>query len=185
MDRMARLDQDELLRSAATDPAAFASVYRLFERRMLAYFMRASGRPELAADMAAETFTRALEAIGRFDPARGGAEQWLFGIARNVLASSCRTGRVDASARQRLGVPRLLVDDHAADTIARLATDEKVATVELAELPDEQRQAINARVIEEREYREIASELCCSEAVLRQRVSRGLKTLRTRLADRI
>jgi DNA-directed RNA polymerase specialized sigma24 family protein len=38
------------------------------------------------------------------------------------------------------------------------------------------------RVLRERDYPEIARDLQCSEAVVRQRVSRGLRGLRTRLA---
>ena len=56
------------------------------------------------------------------------------------------------------------------------------ATIALAGLPEEQRRAIHARVVHDREYAEIAGELRCSEAVVRQRVSRGLRTLRARLA---
>ena len=66
------------------------------------------------------------------------------------------------------------------ETITRLiASDE--ATLALAKLPSEQRQAIEARVIGERNYTDIARELRCSEAVVRKRVSRGLRALRTRL----
>jgi DNA-directed RNA polymerase specialized sigma24 family protein len=39
-------------------------------------------------------------------------------------------------------------------------------------------------VLDERAYGEIAAELACSEAVVRQRVSCGLWTLRERLAAR-
>jgi RNA polymerase sigma-70 factor (ECF subfamily) len=51
----------------------------------------------------------------------------------------------------------------------------------IASLPGDQRAAIRARVLQEREYPEIASELRCSESVVRKRVSRGLQTLRTRM----
>ena len=49
------------------------------------------------------------------------------------------------------------------------------------ELPGDQREAITARVIDERDYSEIAKDLRCSEAVVRQRVSRGLGALRARM----
>lgn len=162
--------------------AAFSALYRRFERQVLGFFVRATGRPDLAADLAAETFARALESIDGYDPSRGRADQWLFGIARNVLSTSYRQGRVDSAARERLGLPTLVLDDHAIDAIARLSTGEDDATLALAELPHEQQQAIEAHVLDERDYAEIAKELQCSEAVVRQRVSRGLRALRTRLA---
>lgn len=174
-------DAEALLCAARTDAEAFGGFYRCCERRVLGFFMRATGRPELAADLTAETFARALEDIESYDPARGLAEQWLFGIARNVLHSSYRKGQVESAARSRLGIPNLVLGDDAAEEIARLVEDDR-ATLALAALPDEQQQAVRARVIEGYEYAEIAGELRCSEALVRQRVSRGLRTLRTRLA---
>jgi RNA polymerase sigma factor (sigma-70 family) len=56
-------------------------------------------------------------------------------------------------------------------------------TALLAELPTEQREAIAARIVDEREYADIAGELRCSEQVVRQRVSRGLARLRARLEE--
>jgi RNA polymerase sigma factor (sigma-70 family) len=171
-----------LLAAASSDGEAFAAFYRVFECRVLGFFMRATARPELAADLTAETFACALESLAAYDPAKGRADQWLFGIARNVLGSSYRRGQVESAARERLGLPRLVIDDHAAETIARLSKHEEHAALALACLPDEQQQAIQARVLEGRDYAEIAGELRCSEAVVRQRVSRGLSTLRARLA---
>jgi RNA polymerase sigma factor (sigma-70 family) len=175
-------DEQALLNAAATDAQAFAAFYRHFERPVLGFFMRATGRPELAADLTAETFARALESIESYDSSRGRADHWLFGIARNVLGSSYRRGRVEADARKRLGMPPLFLDDHATDTIARVAHGEDDATLALAGLPERQQHAIHAHVLQERDYADIARELCCSEAVVRQRVSRGLRTLRARLA---
>jgi RNA polymerase sigma factor (sigma-70 family) len=174
-------DEDDLLRSLSSDAHAFAAFYRQFERPILGFFMRATGRPELAADLTAETFARALEAADRYDSSRGRSDQWLFGIARNVLGASYREGRVQSAARGRLGLPRLVLDDLATETIERLTAEEQ-ATIALAQLSEEQQQAIEAHVVQDRDYADIAAELQCSEAVVRQRVSRGLRTLRTRLA---
>jgi RNA polymerase sigma factor (sigma-70 family) len=180
--RSERLDQEMLLGAASSDARAFAAFYRLYERPVLGFFMRAIGRPELAADLTAETFARALEAVASYDPEKGRADQWLFGIARNVLGSSYREGRVQSAARRRLGLPRLVLDDHASETIARLTEGEEQAALALERLPPDQQHAIQARVVHDRDYAEIAGELRCSEAVVRQRVSRGLRTLRARLA---
>jgi RNA polymerase sigma factor (sigma-70 family) len=49
-------------------------------------------------------------------------------------------------------------------------------------LPANERDAVRARVIEDRDYHDIAGELECSESVVRQRVSRGLARARIRLS---
>lgn len=175
-------DEQTLLIAARSSPDAFAELYERYERALLQFFMHPTGRAELAADLTAETFARVIEVIANYDPTRGRADQWLFGIARNILSESYRGGRVDAAARERLGFPRLVLGDYAVDVISRIGAAQGEATLALAELPDEQRMAIEARVVEERDYNEIAGELQCSEAVVRQRVSRGLRALRTRLA---
>jgi RNA polymerase sigma-70 factor (ECF subfamily) len=50
-------------------------------------------------------------------------------------------------------------------------------------VPD-QRVAVQAHVVEDREYGEIAHDLNVSEAVVRKRVSRGLAALRERIGSR-
>jgi RNA polymerase sigma-70 factor, ECF subfamily len=174
--------EDALLVAARSGAHEFVAFYRHFERPVLGFFVRATGRGDLAADLTAETFARALESVAGFDPTRGRADQWLFGIARNVLAQSYRRRQVEASARARLGMPKLILDDHTSETITRLSSESADASLALAALPNEQRRAIEARVLHERDYPDIAHELRCSEAVVRQRVSRGLRALRIRLA---
>jgi RNA polymerase sigma factor (sigma-70 family) len=133
----------------------------------------------VAVDLTAETFAAALRGRRSHDPSRGPAQAWLFGIARHVWAGSLRRGRVEDEARRRLGLERLVLDDAALERVAELAG---APVLELLEtLPPEQRAAIEGRVVHERGYDELAAELECSESVVRQRVSRGLRTLRARM----
>src|ERR1700735_609686 len=103
-----------LLAAASSDGEAFAAFYRHFERQVLGFFMRATARPELAADLTAEPCARARESLAAYDPARGRADQWLFGIARSVWGTSYRQGRVESAARERLGLPCPVLDAPAA-----------------------------------------------------------------------
>jgi RNA polymerase sigma-70 factor (ECF subfamily) len=68
------------------------------------------------------------------------------------------------------------------DELAAAAGEPVLALVE--QLPEPQRDAVRSRVLEEREYPEMARELHCSELVARQRVSRGLARLRNELTER-
>ena len=175
---------DAWLRANPVDPERFAAFYRAHAREVLAFFMRRTGDPEVAADLAAETFAVALESAARFDPAQGPAVAWLFGIARHQLARAARRGVVDDRARRRLAMRPIVLDDVALERIEALASLEvrvEVLAEAVASLPHEQREALAARVVDEREYGEIAASIRCSPSVVRKRVSRGLARLRASL----
>jgi RNA polymerase sigma-70 factor (ECF subfamily) len=174
------MTDEELLAASERDRAAFGEFYERTERGVLGFFGAATRSADLAADLTAETFAAALSSVGRFDPQRGSARVWLFGIARHVLAQSARRGRVDSEARRRLGFEVLVIEREQLDAIAELIERDGDQIVDewLALLPDEQAQALQARVLDGRSYDEIAEQLRCSQAVVRQRVSRGLGRLR-------
>jgi RNA polymerase sigma factor (sigma-70 family) len=172
---------EELLSAARSDPGAFGALYGRFEERMLRFFLSRVGDPEVAADLTAETFAAALASVGRFRAKKGAAGAWLFGIAHNTLAMSARRGRVEARARQRIGMPPLELTDTLLERIDALGGP---ALERVRELPPEQQQAVRARVIDDRDYADIAKDLRCSEAVVRKRVSRALTQMREELGER-
>jgi len=175
---------EELLAAARAEPEAFAVFYRRHVRALSAYFWRRTRDAETTADLAAETFAAALDGCARFDPTRGPAIGWLYGIAHRQLGTLARRGTVEQRARRRLGMVRLELDDAALERIEADAVREgPQARVleELAGLPAEQRAAVEARVLHELDYAQIALAAGASEVVVRKRVSRGLAALRGRL----
>ena len=179
----ARSDE-ELLAASHDEPEAFAVFYRRHVRALSAYFWRRSRDAETTADLTAETFAAALAGCGRFDPARGQAVGWLYGIAHRQLGTLARRGAVERRARRRMGMPRPALDDAELERIEADAVSEGPQTrvlEELAELPAEQRAAVEARVLDELDYAQIAVATGASELVVRKRVSRGLAALRGRL----
>lgn len=168
----------ELLAATSGDPAAFGVFYERHEEVILLFLLHRTRDPELAADLASETFAQALTHAYRFRPGPTPAVGWLIGIARNLLAMSRRRGRVEERARRALGMQRLGLSDEAIERIESLGEEQNIARL-LAQLPAEQRDAVLARVVAERDYDEIAQELACSEQVVRKRVSRGLAGLRS------
>ena len=182
---MAREPTDEdLLARSLEHGEAFGLFYDRFEREVLRFYVRATGRGDLAADLTAETFATALASRRRFDPQLGSARGWLFGIARHLLADAWERRRVEDAARRRLGLEPLVLSDQAIERIEELETERPLRAMRmLAALPDDQRVAITGHVIENRSYEDLARELACSESVVRQRVSRGLRRLRTRLKE--
>jgi RNA polymerase sigma factor (sigma-70 family) len=172
---------DELLRATPDDPESFGVFYRRHVDAVLAFFRVRTGDPELAADLMAETFAAAMLAAPRFKPRREPAAAWLFTIARRKLIDSWRRGRVEDGARRRLGVEPIELDDGGLARIDSLIDDQRNPRplIELMDrLPEDQREALRMRVLDERDYEDIARELECSQAVVRQRVSRATRGLR-------
>jgi RNA polymerase sigma-70 factor (ECF subfamily) len=75
----------------------------------------------------------------------------------------------------------IVITDEGIERIEALAGSPALELMET--LPTQQRDAVRARVVEGRGYGDIAEELRCSQSVVRQRVSRGLATMRTRLQE--
>lgn len=180
---------DELLRCfAGGDPEAFVAFYRRHLGPVLGFFLRRTGDPELAADLTAEVFAAALIAAARYRPGERPALAWLYGIAAHKLADSRRRGRIEDRARRALAMEPLWLDEEDLERVERMAdadsAGQQLAAV-LASLPAAQRDAVLARVVNERPYPEIAAAMSCSELLVRQRVSRGLRALRTHMKEQL
>ena len=165
---------DELLTSG--DAEAFGVFYDRHVRDVLAYMMRRTGDPEAAADLTAETFAAAIVARRRYRPGPVPAAGWLFAIAQRRLVDHQRRGYAEQRLRRRLGMERRVPGE---DDLAMIRVLGDAAAVDqLRVLPAPERAAVSARVVEERDYAEIAAAEGLSEAAVRMRVSRGLATLR-------
>jgi len=171
---------DELLTNGGAN--GFSVFYRRHVDAILHYHARSTGNAEAAADLTAETFAAALAAKRRFKAGGPPARAWLFGIAVKKLADYRRKGYAEDRAQRRLGMERIEPTDADLLRIESLAGDVAVASL-IDELPDDQRHAVTARVLQEREYEDIAQEMQISTAGVRKRVSRGLAALRGRVRE--
>lgn len=177
-----RLQSDQALLAAfPTDPSAFDAFYDRYEGPLLAFLVRLTRDSEVAADLMSEVFAALIVELAADRPVaepRG----WLYAVARRKVIDSARRGKVEAAAREQLGVEPIALTDASLERIDELADDESlVARAAFEQLPDEQRQAVEVRVIDGLSYAEAATRLECSEAVVRKRVSRGLSRLRSSL----
>jgi RNA polymerase sigma-70 factor (ECF subfamily) len=174
-------DQDsrtdaELLAATPEDPDAFAVFYRRHVQTVLALVARRA-QPSDVGDLVAEVFVTALAHRRRYDAARGTGSAWLTGIAHHKLADAARRGAVEARMCRRLGVH---LSERAPDDIAL----ERVESGELLSiLPDERRRAVQARVLDDKSYEQIAREHATSVPAVRKRVSRALSALRSRFEE--
>jgi RNA polymerase sigma-70 factor (ECF subfamily) len=172
---------------ARSDPATFAEVYVEYHEQVLRFLARRTLDPETAFDLMAETFAQMFAGIGGF---RGETEEqgraWMWTIARHQLSRWRERGEVERRSLQRLGVPVLSLGPVEYERIEDLADLQRLRPHlerALSELAPDQRDAVRQRVIEHREYEDIASECGVTAQVVRARVSRALRQLAATLDD--
>jgi RNA polymerase sigma factor (sigma-70 family) len=176
-------DSRLVLSVANGDEAAFATLYRRYLPLVVRWCLRETRNRELAADLSAEVFAASLTGARRYRPERGTVAAWLLGIARNKLLESRRRRRVEDSARLRVRLEPWSLTDDDLERVEELASRDEQVLALVEQLPAAMREALRERVVHERSYTEIASELRCSRSLARQHVSRALKRLRSQMEE--
>jgi RNA polymerase sigma-70 factor (ECF subfamily) len=142
-----------LVQSARKNPAAFTPLYRHFVRPVYRYLYALAGNGEDADDLTAQVFLEALEGLGRYRSDRPFAA-WLFTIARHRAMDHFRKRRLDVE------YPETLADaDPAADpqTATIRAEELRRLRVQVAGLPEEEREMLCLRYAAELSFSEIAA----------------------------
>jgi RNA polymerase sigma factor (sigma-70 family) len=147
------------------------------------YLARRVG-PDLAEDLAAEVFARALADRDRFDPALGTWRMWLFGIATNLVAKHRRAERRRLSAYAKADSRAIAsgrgTDSATDDADDRLSAENRLRALAsaLKRLNGAQRDALYLVGVAELTYEEAAAVLAVPIGTVRSRVSRARTELR-------
>jgi RNA polymerase sigma-70 factor (ECF subfamily) len=184
-----RADEAELLRRiAAGDERALGELYDRWSSRVHALVFRLLRDRDDAEDVVEDVFWQAWRQAARYEPARGSASAWLMSIARTRALDRLR------SASRRREAP---VADESARAAAAAApappSSGPVAEVEsaerrtrvlaaLAELPAEQREALELAYYEGLSQTEIADRTGQPLGTVKTRMRLALRKLRERLS---
>lgn len=164
-----------------TPPSVFIDFYERNAEIVLLFFTRRTLDVEVALNLTAETFAQAWRGwprvrVDSVEEVQG----WMFTIARRQLGRYLRRGVVERRALNQLGlsVPELADDEIAEiERAAELDAVRSALGVELEKLNEDQRRALQLRIVEELPYQEVARRLGTTEPTARARVSRGLRAL--------
>jgi RNA polymerase sigma-70 factor (ECF subfamily) len=100
--------------------AEFEELYRAQVDAVTAFFARRSADPQTVADLTADTFVQVITSLAGFDPSRGTARAWVFGIARHVYAAHLETHTKQRTKALRLAGRRELDTDQVDDLLDRI-----------------------------------------------------------------
>ena len=142
------------------------------------YLLYVTGNPDLAEDLAAATFERALNRWRRFDSRRGSARTWLCQLARSTALDHFRAERQRRRREEAysLDVPR--AEEPIFGEGLSPALDAAVQSLSAAE-----REVVVLRVVLELDGETAASVLGIRPTAVSTRLSRALQKLEERMVN--
>jgi len=177
----------DLLRQMRSGQAeAFQALYRRHQAPLYRFALLRCGSGDTAADVVQEVFIGLLTDGFAFDPLRGALQNFLYGVARNLLlkhedgrrrlASLTREGEDDEDDEVELdgedaGPLQKLIDDERAEAVRRA----------LAQLAPHYRDVVILYELHDLSYLEIADICQVDIGTVRSRLSRGRAALAKRL----
>jgi RNA polymerase sigma factor (sigma-70 family) len=156
----------------------FEELYKEHAGPLLGFLVYRTGDRALAEEVLADTFERVLRSRSRFDPRRAGAKTWIYSIALNRLKDLHRKEQAEQRALVR-----------SRGDLAEGAWDpdriEERAGVQaaLAGLDEVEREAVALRYGSDLSVPEVAGVLGVKVSTAEGRIYRGLRKLRTVLAE--
>ena len=188
LDRLGRGTDEEVLAESLRLPDAFGELYA---RHFASVYRYVAGRlgPDVADDLAAETFLAAFRRRSKFDPARGAVRPWLYGIATNLVAQHHRSeSRWYAALARAVADPQLLAptggseEDRIADRVTASLARPALAAA-LRQLPDRDRDVLLLTAIGGLSYAEVAFALAIPAGTVGSRLSRARRKIIAALGE--
>jgi RNA polymerase sigma factor (sigma-70 family) len=162
----------------------FERLYRANVEAVTAYFARRSADPHVVADLTADTFVAVITNLRSFNPRKGTARAWVFGIARNVYASYCEAYGQQQRKLRRLAGRRDLDSDQVEELLDRIDAERagRDLVTGLAALPAPDRAVIELVDIAGLGPKEAAAALGLPPGTARMRLMRARARLRKHAA---
>jgi RNA polymerase sigma-70 factor (ECF subfamily) len=175
-----RAEELRLLRQAQRgDGEAFAALYRAHVQAIYRYIAYRVNDSQLADDLTADVFTKALQSLGRYEDQGKPFVAWLYRIARaRVIDHYRRTDRrpVESDVEDE---PLPIDPDLDAPMIRRQAA--KILREAIAELTDDQQQVIILRFVEGHRIETVAQLMGKQPNAIKALQHRALRALAGRL----
>jgi len=163
-----------LVEAARRDPARFADLYETHFELVYGYVARRTRHRDIAEELTAEVFHKALANLGSFEWRGAPFASWLIRIASNAVADRLKRDAREISGMKNPPEPSANPDMETVEHRARLFRL-------VDDLPADQRLVIVERFVEQKSIREIAQQLGRSEGAVKQLQFRALQNLRAQM----
>ncbi len=163
----------ELIIQAQADPQQFAVLYTKYVDSIYRYiYYRVNQDKDIAEDLVAEIFTRALKTIPTFTWQGYAYSTYLYAIARSVCKehySRPIINDIDEVVAEK---------DIATESVSNTQAEISLVWKRIADLPDDTRELLELRYIDDLSYNEIAVIVNKKPEAIRTQVSRTIAKLR-------
>jgi RNA polymerase sigma-70 factor (ECF subfamily) len=174
-------DEALLAGMAAGAVGAGTAFVRRHQSRVFSLAWTLVGDPDLAEDVAQETFLRAWRHGTRFDPRKGSVRSWLFKITQNLAIDALRMRRAEPVDPETL-LAHLALDDDPVDHITRLEDTEQVRAA-VRRLPTPQQRALVLAAYLDRTAEEISRIEQIPLGTAKTRIRAAMARLRATLGE--
>jgi RNA polymerase sigma-70 factor (ECF subfamily) len=179
------LDADRVAVDAARrDPLRFEPLYRKYVAQVYSFALYETRDHHAAEDVTEQVFLQALRGLPSFAERAvddgSTFRAWLFRICRNTIANERRHGRRHPVAPLDQAAEVAASDDTEATVVTRDEMTRAWRAVDA--LPEERRQALLLRFVEEMSAREIGEVMGRSEGAVRVLIHRALRAVADELS---
>ncbi|TCN34457.1 RNA polymerase sigma-70 factor (ECF subfamily) [Kribbella sp. VKM Ac-2500] len=170
---------EDLLAAIGADPAALRAFYLRHIAKVTGMGVRRFDQPEDVADFVANVFLEVLRSARGFDPGRGHAVAWLYGLGSNVASAMYRQQARTLRAEQQLQGRALLDADDYARVEERIdaAADLRRTYTAMQRLAPQDRQVLELVAVDGLTTAEAARALSISPIAARVRLTRARRRL--------
>lgn len=174
----------KIVAASLSEPEVFGMLFDRYYDPLRRYIVRRLG-PQVADDVAGETFLVAFRERSRYDLARGEVRPWLFGIATHLIARHRRSeeARYRALARTPIETDNVEPHDRVVDSVTADAARPALAMA-LTALSQHDRHALLLVVWAGLSYQEAAEALGVPVGTVASRINRARRKVRAALGDR-
>lgn len=168
----------------AVPRTVFDALYASHLPTIHAYLLARTRDPDLAQDLAQETFLRAWRNVAELEALDGARQRaWLVAVAHNLVIDRSRRAHTERLTVERVGRAPRPVEPDPADQ-AELAGDVAVVDQAIATLPERERLILSLQVLGGLTSAEIGELLDEPPGTVRYQLSRARRTLQAALEER-